>query len=308
MSSNAIQLALARLPWVARIFFIGAFALVGAQTVNLFTAEAIRPAIRFTPLPAQTSRPVRRMDLEADSFARMMGMQLPMPAPAPGDEVTADGKPVAPKADDLSSEPVRTSLHAQLLATVVANRPEWSIATLRDLNQNQDDVYMVDDMFMNAKVLSIDQLRVILLNEGHREYLDLTPPSTAPPPKPMAEAGPAGGQAEGIKRIDDRHYQIERSTVNNALGNLNDLAMQARIVPSFKNGQANGFKLFSIKPDSLYSQIGIQNGDVIQRINGLDINSPDKALEAYGKLKSANALDLSVERNGQTLSYHYAIQ
>src|SRR4029077_210538 len=111
-----------------------------------------------------------------------------------------------------------------------------------------------------------------------------------------------------IKKIGEGRYQIERSTVNNALTNMNDLAMQARIVPSFKNGQANGFKLFSIRPDSLYSKIGIQNGDVIQRINGLDINSPDKALEAYGKLKSANALELTVERNGATVNYHYAIQ
>jgi len=298
------------LPWVLRVVSIGAFALVGASTVNLFTAQAIRPAIKFAPVATLAPKAVRRTDLDADSFARMMGMQLPAPAPSAADEeTTVDGKPVGPKPDDLTSEPVRSSLHAQLLATVVANRPEWSIATLRDLNQNQDDVYMLDDLFMGAKVLTIDQLRVVILNEGHREFLDLTPPSTAAlGPKPVADATAAGGPVEGIKKLDDRHFQIERSTVNNALGNLNDLAMQARIVPSFKNGQANGFKLFSIKPDSLYSQIGIQNGDVIQRINGLDINSPDKALEAYGKLKSANALDLSVERNGQTVSYHYAIQ
>jgi len=314
VSSNALQLALARLPWVVRIVFAAGFALVAARTVNLFTAEAIRPTIK----PAQavavpTSKPVHHAELDAESFAHMMGMQLPAPAPEPGSDAAGGegGGEAAAKPDDLTSEPVRTSLHAQLLATVIANRPEWSIATLRDLNKNEDDVYMVDDSFMGAKVLSIDQLRVVLLNDGHREFLDLTPPNApgaAPPPQRVAEAGPPGGPAEGIKKIDDRHYQIERSTVNNALGNLNDLAMQARIVPSFKNGQANGFKLFSIKPDSLYSQIGIQNGDVIQRINGLDINSPDKALEAYGKLKSANALDLSVERNGQTLSYHYAIQ
>ena len=43
--------------------------------------------------------------------------------------------------------------------------------------------------------------------------------------------------------------------------------MQARIVPSFKDGVAQGFKLFSIRPDSIYSKIGIQNGDVIKRIS-----------------------------------------
>ena len=311
VSSNALQLALARLPWVLRVFFIAAFALVAARTVNLFTAEKIRPAVKYTPATGPlVPKVARKLDLDADGFARMMGMQLPTPVVVAEDEgVGVDGKPAAPKPDDMTSEPVRTTLHAQLLATVVANRPEWSIATLRDLNLNQDDVYMIDDVFMGSRVLTIDKLRVVFVVDGHRECLDLTPANmvaTAGPPKPAGEPAPASG--EGIKKIDDHHYQIERSTVNNALGNLNDLAMQARIVPSFKNGQANGFKLFSIKPDSLYSQIGIQNGDVIQRINGLDINSPDKALEAYGKLKSANALDLSVERNGQTLSYHYAIQ
>jgi general secretion pathway protein C len=96
--------------------------------------------------------------------------------------------------------------------------------------------------------------------------------------------------------------------VNAALADMNKLATDARIVPSFKNGQANGFKLFSIKPDSLYSQIGVQNGDVIQSINGFDMNSPDKALEAYGKLRSAASLDLTLERGGQTVNMHYGIQ
>jgi general secretion pathway protein C len=205
---------------------------------------------------------------------------------------------------------VRTSLHAQLLATVVANRPEWSIATIKDLNANETKICMVGDIFMGADVLAIEYLKVILLVDGHREYLDLSPPSStvAIAPKGDNEAAPPPPSGEGIKKLDEHRYQIERSTVNNALSNMNDLAMQARIVPSFKNGQPNGFKLFSIRPDSLYAKIGIQNGDVIQRLNGFDMNSPDKALEAYTKLKSANAIDMQVERNGQTVNYHYGIQ
>lgn len=298
---------MARFPWILHALFLAAFAYLGARTVNLFTAQAIRPPLRLvassTPSAAKA---VAHAELTAEAFAKMMGMQIPETQPeAAIDDTSAPGEASRPA--DLSSEPVRTSLHAQLLATVIANRAEWSIATLRDLNQNIDDVYMIDDKFMGAQVLEIQQLRVILLNDGHREFLDLSAPTAvAIVPKPTDALPSATG--EGIKKLDEHHYNIERSTVNNALTNLNDLAMQARIVPSFKNGQANGFKLFSIRPDSLYSKIGIQNGDVIQGINGLDINSPDKALEAYGKLKSANALDLKVERNGQSVNYHYAIQ
>ena len=107
--------------------------------------------------------------------------------PGEGDEAT-EAAPDEAKGIDLTSEPVRSTLRAQLLATIIANRSEWSIATLRDLVQNQDDVYMVDDLFMGAKVLAIDQLRVIVLNDGHREFIDLSAPGAAPPPKPVASA------------------------------------------------------------------------------------------------------------------------
>ena len=269
MSSNALQLALARLPWILRVVFIAAFALVGAKTANLFMAEKIRPAIKYSPVSASLVPKVsHKIDLDAEGFARMMGMQLPAPPPLLTDEGGAiDGGSAAPKPDDLTSEPVRTTLHAQLLATVVANRPEWSIATLRDLNLNQDDVYMMDDAFMGSRVLSIDKLRVIFLVDGHREYLDSTPPNmvaAAPVPHPVGDAPPAGGSADGIKKLDERHYQIERSTVNNALGNLNDLAMQARIVPAFKDGVSPTVSSCSASsPDSsVLADRDRQNGDV----------------------------------------------
>ena len=101
---------------------------------------------------------------------------------------------------------------------------------------------------------------------------------------------------------------VARSEINNALTNLSDLATKARIVPSFKNGVANGFKLFSIVPDSLYAKIGVQNGDVIRRINGYEMNSPDKALEIYQKLRDASRIEIELERRGEALRKSYSIE
>ena len=101
---------------------------------------------------------------------------------------------------------------------------------------------------------------------------------------------------------------LAKSTVNSALTDLSQLATQARIVPSFKNGVANGFKLFSIVPDSLYAKIGVQNGDVIRRINGYEMNSPDKALEIYQKLRDANRIEIEIERRGETIRKSYSIE
>jgi len=99
-----------------------------------------------------------------------------------------------------------------------------------------------------------------------------------------------------------------KQTINENLSDLSKLATQARIVPSFKNGVANGFKLFSIVPDSLYAKIGVQNGDVIRKINGYEMNSPDKALEIYSKLRDANRIEIEIERRGETLRNSYSIE
>jgi general secretion pathway protein C len=69
-----------------------------------------------------------------------------------------------------------------------------------------------------------------------------------------------------------------------------------------------GFKLFSIRPDSIYSKIGVQNGDVIRRINGFDLNSPEKALEVYSKMKDASRIEIEIERNGAPIRKSYNVR
>ncbi len=112
---------------------------------------------------------------------------------------------------------------------------------------------------------------------------------------------------QGVRPVGPNRYEIDRSVIDSTLSNLNNIATQARIVPSFKNGVANGFKLFSIQPNSLYSAIGVENGDVIQRINGYEINSPDKALEVYTKLRESQRITIEIERNGQTIRKEYNV-
>ena len=50
------------------------------------------------------------------------------------------------------------------------------------------------------------------------------------------------------------------------------------------------------------SIIGLQNGDTLLRINGHDVSSPDKALEAYTTIRGASSITLDIERRGKPLS------
>ncbi len=159
----------------------------------------------------------------------------------------------------------------------------------------------------------------VVCNGGTKEYVDGEPGSgsgavplnvgVAPVPSGRPAAARPGGPApaEGIRKLSDNRYEIDKQVIEGALTNLNTLATQARLVPSFKNGQANGFKLFQIQPGSLYSSIGIENGDVITRINGYEVNSPDKALEVYQKLRESAHVTIELERGGQTIKKDYNI-
>src|SRR5690606_14990128 len=102
-----------------------------------------------------------------------------------------------------------------------------------------------------------------------------------------------------VRQVDEKTYEISREDVERQLSNLSALATQARVVPSFKDGKANGFKIFSIRPGSLYQKLGLQNGDVIRKMNGYAIYSPEKALASYSRLRESSRSEAELERRGR---------
>lgn len=293
--------------WTVNLLFLFVVAFLVARTVNLFAESAIAPPLTGTQssrgqtTTAAVAEPPARLQLE--NLAKATGLELP-PEPV---EITE------PSQDDFdpNAAPVKTSLRVKLLGTLVAGRPQWSIASIQDLGTQRTATYMVGDTIQGAEVKDIERTRVIINNNGRAEYIDAEGGSGAAPtftaPQPVAQ-GPRGGSASGIRAVDENTYEVPKEEIEKTLSNLNEIAMQARIVPAFKDGQAQGFKLFSIRPDSIYSKIGVVNGDVIKRINGFDLNSPEKALEVYTKLREANRIDIEIERNGQTIKKTYNIR
>lgn len=91
------------------------------------------------------------------------------------------------------------------------------------------------------------------------------------------------------------------------LSDATTLARGARIVPSFKNGRAHGFKIFAIRPQSLYAVIGLQNGDTVVKINGHAITTPDQALAVYTKLRTARKISVELLRRGRSVTMRYEI-
>ncbi len=319
--------------WTANLVLLFAASWLGAKTVNTLVGVGIRPTPRVDL--AQTSgpppRPVLPATLDMDALYRLIGQEPPRVA----EDAAADTGPASPQnCDDPRAAPAKSDLRMQLVASVIADRPRFSLATVNDLNTRETHVLGVGDELGSVRLLAVERVRddrdatgngfrvvAIVCNAGSKEYLDFEPgpgeaiAAGAPAnlgfsPVPPGRPGPAttpGGKLEGVRQVADNRYEIERNVIDSTLSNLNTIATQARIVPSFKSGVANGFKLFSIQPGSLYSSIGIENGDVIQRVNGYEINSPEKALELYQKLRESSHVTIELERAGQVIRKEYNI-
>lgn len=110
-----------------------------------------------------------------------------------------------------------------------------------------------------------------------------------------------------ITRVSTGRYRIKRSGLNKVLSDTTLLARSARIVPSVRNGVPNGFKLYAIRPGSLYTHLGFYNGDTITAVNGHSITTPDKALEVYVKMQKAQKLTIHFTRRGRPMVHRYTI-
>ncbi len=133
----------------------------------------------------------------------------------------------------------------------------------------------------------------------------------AAPPPPPPQGGPsavADDIKKGIQKVGATEFNIDRGVVDKILENQAELMRQARIVPEQENGKVVGIRLFGVRPDTLLGSLGMENGDRLEKINGFDMTSPEKALEAYARLRTSDHLTVSVNRRGQATNLDYNIK
>jgi len=126
------------------------------------------------------------------------------------------------------------------------------------------------------------------------------PPAGAPVPPAVPEPWMTDAELDaGIQPLGGDKVAVKREVLDRILANPMAIAKGARVIPAMKNGVAVGFKLYAIRPRTVWARLGFANGDTVTRVNGMDVSSPDKALEVYSKLRDAKVVTVDVERRGK---------
>jgi general secretion pathway protein C len=220
-----------------------------------------------------------------------------------------------------TSEPVPvagTTLRAapaalQLLGT--GGRGDRAFAVIEDAKTKTQKIVTVGEKIDDAEVVDIGWRHMVLRRAGQEELL-VVPPNlggdgTATPTTTAVSNAAATAAADGdqqIKKIGDDRYLVAQAEVEHSMSNLSELFTQMRAVPNMQDGKTNGFRLFAIRSGSLFQKIGLQNNDVVQRVNGIDINDPGKAMSLLQDLQGESKLSVDVVRGGETRTLSYEIR
>jgi general secretion pathway protein C len=193
------------------------------------------------------------------------------------------------------------------LIGVVLGDQRGVFAVIEDLSSKQQSLYHLHDEVLDLGEVSEIRRNGVMIRQGNvEELLELAhaeaptaavdPADTTLPAKKPATAGVP------LRKV------VDRREVDQAMSDLPKLLSQARAVPNMANGSVNGYRLDYIAPASFYEKIGVQAGDVLQRVNGVDIRDPGTMLNLLQQLKNEQIVKLDVVRNNQRSTITYELR
>jgi general secretion pathway protein C len=214
-----------------------------------------------------------------------------------------------------SPPPQATSsdLHIKLVGT---SHLSWTkpFAVFEDQNTHDQEIYRQGDQIPDAgELLSVEKTKVVINHNGTQVTLEMptddTGSASAPVPQPapiMPAMPPMFGR--DVERVGPNQFLVHRASVDRNLQNMGQLFTQMRAIPNVEDGKTDGFRLSEVVPGSLFSQMGLRNGDVVTSVGGQDMNDPTQAIALLNSLRNASSLNITVMRHGRPVDLSYQIQ
>lgn len=314
--------------WVINLALLAVLAWLSARVINnILAGEIVALPTEVKPLAHAEPTKGSGSESKSDWAAIINNRNLFNSTPPEAEEETDGGTAVEPEVS-LDGVPLpgaeckKSESSIGLTATMVAEPSEWSMAVVDDGVATDARLVREGQTVSDLVVASIQRERIVLARGAAFECVDLgekkggrkgpTGGTDLGEPGAAADPGAGGGNAskikDGVKKSGANSYEIDRGMLDEQLADLNALGKQARVIPHYRDGKPQGFKIVGVRPGSLYSHIGVRSGDVLQSVNGEEISSPNKALELYERLKSSDNVTVDVERRGRKVTLEYQIK
>lgn len=176
-----------------------------------------------------------------------------------------------------------------------------AFAVIEDITSKNQLLYSLGGIIPDGGELVEIQRAGVLIRQGKRqEFLPVTLQEDSQG-RPVAVSSPAVPA-----RPSQQRKILDRREVEAAVDNLNKLLAEARATPFFRNGKVVGYEIAILSPDSFYTRIGLIPGDVLTRVNGIEIRDPGQVFSLFQRVKQERVVTVDLLRGGSqatTLTY-----
>jgi general secretion pathway protein C len=181
-----------------------------------------------------------------------------------------------------------TRLNLTLRAAISASDNDVAHAIIAD-DSGQEKVYFVSDPVPGGATLHRVQIDRVILNRGG-----------------VLEALRLPREFEGSK-ARSQSRRTAPSAPNPPPGNLQQLinanaATLSQIIrpqPFMPNGQFKGYRVFPGRNRRQFIALGLRPGDLVTKVNGVELNDPAQGMEVFSTLGTSNQMSVTVERGGR---------
>jgi len=219
--------------------------------------------------------------------------------------------PPAPAVSEVVEEDLEeTRLPIKLLGTLASPDPKLARAAVEDQEERKHLILQVNDEIKGkAKLVRIERRRIVLSENGtlreltFDEFTAASSSSSRSPRRTASRATPTRRQSRRTAATASTR-RAPSEAVDEAIRNPADLFSKARILPKWENGRMVGVQVSGIKEGSIFEELGIENGEVITQLNGIQIDSPEASAQVVMEFSGAEQFEVTVDGPGgsRTLS------
>ncbi len=290
------------------LFDVAVVACIVVLAVKIFNGLFAPPPPAKSPPVIATSRPNPTGDTPeikpAQYYEKMSESGI-----FGGAGLSSSAKPTEPPPASLESLPP-TSLTLTLIGTAVGT-DGWSRAVIANETNRSINVYKVGDKIATGTVVEqILAKKVVLNRDGNREVLTSSVTQKAPspartPPPSLSRRLPSDRPPAAAR---PSYTMVERSEWKQFEGRDPAELLEesdARVTPAWRDGRVQGLQLENIGENEYAKRLGLEEGDIVTSVNGVQIRSLDEAFNLATKLQRAPVIRVEVMRGDtpQTLTY-----
>ncbi len=168
-----------------------------------------------------------------------------------------------------------------------------------------------------TKLTRVQPDRIEFVNNGRLEYAEVMSDKGVdifgPPKREQVAAVEPTATKEApkkdatVKAESPGKFTVDQREIDEAMQNLDKLYTEIRAVPNFSGGKVSGMKVLSVKNGSVFAKLGLRRGDVLQKINGMELDVK-KGFEIFSQLKDQKQITLDLIRQGQPTTLDYEIR